>query len=140
MTRRTWLPAIILAVLSLAMVACGQGPGKTDLSAKNDDGYVDITAEQLAEMIENKDFTLINVHIPYDGDLPQTDLSIPFDEIEGNLDKLPDKNAPIVIYCRSGSMSTSAAGQLAALGYTDVMELDGGMRAWAAAGYELVRQ
>jgi rhodanese-related sulfurtransferase len=140
MRNRTWLPIVALAVLSLAAVACGQGAARTAPFAKNDDGYVDITVEQLAEMIENKDFTLVNVHIPYDGDLPQTDLSIPFNEIEGNLDALPDKDTSIVIYCRSGSMSTSAAGELAALGYTNVMELDGGMRAWAAAGLELIRQ
>jgi rhodanese-related sulfurtransferase len=140
MRKRTWLPIVTLAVLSLAAVACGQAAAKTASSAKNDDGYVDITVEQLAEMIEDKDFTLVNVHIPYDGDLPQTDLSIAYNEVEQNLDALPDKDAPIVIYCRSGSMSTSAAGKLAALGYTNVMELDGGMRAWAAAGLELVRQ
>jgi rhodanese-related sulfurtransferase len=140
MTKRTWLSAVVLAVLSLAVAACGRAPAKTGPLAKNEDGYVDITVEQLAEMMENKDFTLVNVHIPYEGDLPQTGLSIPFDEIEANLDRLPDRNAPIVLYCRSGSMSTSAAGRLAALGHTNVMELDGGMRAWAAAGYELVRQ
>ena len=140
MTKRTWLPVVVLAVLSLAVVACGRAPVKTDPLAKNEDGYIDITVEQLAEKMENKDFTLVNVHIPYEGDLPQTDLSIPFDEIEVNLDRLPDRNAPVVLYCRSGSMSTSAAGKLADLGYTNVMELDGGMRAWTAAGFELVRQ
>jgi rhodanese-related sulfurtransferase len=37
-------------------------------------------------------------------------------------------------------MSTVAAKELVRQGYTNVMELDGGMGAWAATGYELVRQ
>jgi rhodanese-related sulfurtransferase len=37
-------------------------------------------------------------------------------------------------------MSTTAAETLVALGYTNVYEVDGGMKAWKAAGYELVRE
>ncbi len=108
--------------------------------AANADGFTDITVNQLATALAEKDFTLVNVHIPYEGELPETDLFIPFNEITGNLDKLPAQDAPIVLYCRSGSMSTMAAKALAAAGYTNVYELDGGFNAWKAAGYELVTQ
>jgi hypothetical protein len=100
-----WLVGLV--ALALLVTACGktQAPAKApdgkDLT-KNKAGYTDITAEQLAAMMENKDLTLVNVHIPYAGDIPQTGLSIPFDQIEQNLDQLPDKEAEIVLYCRSG--------------------------------------
>jgi rhodanese-related sulfurtransferase len=87
-----------------------------------------------------KGFTLVNVHIPYEGEIPQTDLFIAFDEIADHLGELPHKDARIILYCRSGSMSTSAAQELAALGYTNVLEVDGGFNAWQAAGYEFLQR
>ena len=136
--------AFILLIAVLALVACngGDSPGATGDAAlaPNDDAYANITVSQLDSMLGSKDFTLINVHIPYEGEIPQTDLFIPFDEMGENLDLLPAKDAPIVLYCRSGNMSTTAAEELAALGYSNIMELDGGFNAWAAAGHELIHQ
>lgn len=133
----------MLVGLLVLLAACGSAGLENDTSAgeqdgKNADGYMDITAEQLAEMLPEKDFTLVNVHIPYGGEIEQTDLFIPFDQIADQLDKLPGKDEQIILYCRSGSMSTTAAKELAKLGYTNVMELDGGFNAWKAAGYELL--
>ena len=130
--RQIWVAATIVAVLALLVPACSQ-PATTD-------GYTNITVEQLAEMLADKDFALVNVHIPYEGEIPPTDTLIPFDEIANHLDELPDKNASIVLYCLGDSMSTVAAKTLVSQGYTNVMVVDGGMNAWTAAGYELLRQ
>ena len=101
--------------------------------------YTDLSVAELQTMRASKDFTQVNVHIPFEGDIAGTDLSIPYDQIAQNLDKLPDKNAKIVLYCRSGRMSAIAAETLVGLGYTNIWNLDGGMVAWEGAGNTIDR-
>jgi len=101
--------------------------------------YTDMSVTELQTMLGKKDFTFVNVHIPFEGDIAGTDLTIPYDQIAQNLDKLPDKNAKIVLYCRSGRMSAIAAETLVGLGYTNVWNLDGGMVDWEGAGLEIKR-
>lgn len=97
--------------------------------------YTNVSPLELDTMLTSKDFTLINVHTPFEGKIDQTDLSIPYDQIQQNLDQLPtDKNAKLVLYCRSGHMSGIAAKTLLAAGYTNIWNLDGGMVAWENAG------
>lgn len=107
---------------------------------KNAAGFADITVQQLSHLLTENSVTLVNVHVPYAGEIPQTDLFIPFDQIGENTDVPPAKEGPIVLYCRSGSMSTQAATALVSLGYTNVLEVDGGMNAWQAAGFDLLEK
>jgi rhodanese-related sulfurtransferase len=76
----------------------------------------------------------INVHVPDEGSIEGTDLWLPYDEVEALAAELPAAGTPIALYCRSGNMSTEAAPVLARLGYPDIVELEGGFRAWEASG------
>ncbi len=51
--------------------------------------------------------------------------------------RLPRKDVPIVVYDAGEGLVPLAADRLKALGYTDVRQLDGGLQAWQAAGFEL---
>ena len=46
----------------------------------------------------------------------------------------PDKTATLVLYCGGGFRSALAAEALGHMGYTAVVSLDGGWKAWQAAG------
>lgn len=131
---------ILLASL-LVLSACSSGASQpiTGKSVQVEGGsYFNVTPAELKTMLDKKDFVFINVHIPFAGNIAGTDLSIPYDQIEQNLSKLPaDKNAKIFLYCRSGHMSAIAAQTLIKLGYTNLWNLDGGMAAWEQAGFGL---
>src|SRR5439155_16428204 len=51
--------------------------------------------------------------------------------------RLPRKDAPIVLYDNGEGLVPAARENLAKLGYTNIRDLAGGLKAWAAAGYEL---
>jgi phage shock protein E len=52
-------------------------------------------------------------------------LNIPVDQIRQRLTEVGEKNAPIVVYCASGSRSAFAARLLKSAGYTDVINAGG---------------
>ncbi len=92
-----------------------------------------IEPEELKEDLKNKDFFLLDVHIPEQTHIAETDAVIDYRKIKENTDKLPtDKSTKIVVYCRSGNMSRSAAQDLIDMGYKNVYDLEGGIKAFNA--------
>lgn len=129
----------IIIVLAWLLAACtgaqitGEDIGQR--VAANGGTYTDVSPTELKDMLEAKDFVLVNVHVPYEGDIPSTDISIPFDKIKANLDQLPsNQDSKIVLYCRSDRMSRIAAETLVGLGYTNVWNLDDGFDDWRSLG------
>mgnify|MGYP005850208249 CR=1 FL=1 len=117
-----------------------ENPKKSDKnkSDKQTTGYQSFSIEELGALTDDPDVTLINVHIPYAGEIPGTDAFVPFNRIKENRDKLPgDKDAQVVLYCRSGHMSKMASKVLMEMEYTNVYDVPGGMNAWRGAGNEL---
>lgn len=140
--RRSWFVAPMLIAL---LAACGgQAAAPTAIptmvaKVEVEGGtYSNLTPTQLADMLKHKDFFFVNVHIPYEGEIDPTDAQLPYDQTAQLLSKYPaDKNAKIVLYCRSGRMSSIAAKELVKAGYTNVWNLDGGMSAWQVQGLPL---
>jgi rhodanese-related sulfurtransferase len=101
--------------------------------------YNNISVDQFIKMMNQKDFILINVHIPYQGEIDKTDLLIPFNALDQHKNKLPsDKDVKIVVYCMAGPMGFIAAERLVGMGYTQVKHFRGGMRDWTKNGKQLV--
>lgn len=102
------------------------------------DGLTSLPPEDFASALGDPDVFVVNVHVPYDGEVPGTDAFIPYDRIVGSAELPTDLNVRILLYCRSGSMSRVAGSDLVRTGHTNVAELAGGMDAWSAAGLEMV--
>ena len=143
--RRMALAVLFVAAL---MAGCSSAGEKTSTSEGKEAGaneaastkapFARLDPAAFAERMNDPKATLINVHIPYEGELERTDDFIPYNKISGD-SRLPmDKNAEILLYCRTGRMSEEAGAVLHEQGYTNVAHLEGGMNAWEHAGKQLI--
>ncbi len=91
-----------------------------------------LTSSGLEELVNNssEDYILIDVRTAEEyasGHIP-TAINIPYDVIADNL-PTENKDAKIIVYCRSGRRSGIADGTLESLGYTNVIDF-GGVSNW----------
>lgn len=138
--------ALISVLIGLMTMACTTQKGETDMiteaPGQSNSGIeatsapassVLITAEEAKKRLDSgESIVLLDVrteeeylekHIP-------GSLLIPLSELEKDIEsKLPDKNATLFVYCRSGNRSATASKILVELGYTNVYDL-GGIMDW----------
>jgi len=88
-------------------------------------------------LINQKDAIVIDVREP--GEFAQTHIlnsrNVPLGEIEARIKELERfKDKPVIVSCATGNRSGSAASVLRKHGFTNVVNLAGGVAAWQQAG------
>ena len=100
--------------------------------------YQTLSIGELVGWLAKKDFELINVHVPWGGQIPGTDKHISYTQI-GDIEAYlgHDKGAKAVLYCKTGPMSLSAVNKLVKLGYWNLWDFPSGMVGWQASGQQI---
>src|SRR5690606_3413992 len=107
------------------------------------EGFYAINAAKLSEELTGSDLPFI-VDVRSQGEWDKDgyiegSINLPFSDFFANVDQLPaDKDARIVILCASGHRGGMVMMALRLMGYTDVVNLGGGLNGWKAAGMPVV--
>jgi rhodanese-related sulfurtransferase len=97
----------------------------------------DVSAEDGHQMVEDGGFLLdVREADEWDAGHAPEAVWIPMGDLPARVGELPGDRR-IVVICRSGARSHAAAGALLGIGL-DAVNLDGGMRAWAAEDFDVV--
>lgn len=112
----------------LAVSACARAGKGTSAAAKESSAYHKITSEEAKEMMDEGDVMVVDVRRVDEyaqGHIPSA-LLIPNESIgEEQPEALPDKDAAILIHCRTGVRSKQAADKLVKMGYTNIYDFGG---------------
>lgn len=127
----------LIAVLIVAVIIFG---GCSNVPEKQDGEYKKITAEEAKNMMENNEEVIVvdvRTMEEYNEGHIANAILIPNETIMNTPpEQLTDKNAEILIYCRSGNRSKQAAEKLIDMGYTNIYDF-GGIIDWS---YEIVSE
>lgn len=131
------LISTVLVVMILSFAGCAQTSNLE--GGGNATEYKRISAEDAKKMLdENPDAVLLDVRTDseYKEQHIEGALLIPDYEIEDKAaEELPEKDALILVYCRSGNRSKTASKTLISMGYTNVYDF-GGINSWP---YDVVK-
>ena len=131
--RQILLFAALAASLTL-LSGCAPSKTKEDTAKESSSkaAYHKISAEEAYEMMASQEVVVVDVRTreEYDGGHIENAVLVPNESIGSEMpEALPDKEATLLVYCRSGNRSKTASSTLADLGYTNIYEF-GGINTW----------
>jgi rhodanese-related sulfurtransferase len=105
----------------------------------SDAGYYSVKSDKLNEMLaETTPPLIVDVREPAEIESAgyiAGSINIPIRDLLKNLDKLPAKDQKIVVTCAGGHRGSLGMMALRLLGYTDVVNLNGGVNGWIKAEF-----
>jgi rhodanese-related sulfurtransferase len=113
-------------------IACGGCQTNAKTGEETMAEYRTVSGKQARELFKNGAAVIVDVRskAEYDERHIKGAILLPLGEIETKVQSvLPDKNSAIILYCRSGRRSKSAANMLLTLGYKNVYDM-GGIGNW----------
>ncbi len=124
--------AVALA-LALSCILCGcTSLGALFGAGQSGAGFETISQDEAKSMMADDEVVIVDVRTLQEyntGHIPGA-ICIPNEEIDASVvEKLPDPDQKILVYCRTGRRSKEAALKLADLGYTHVYDF-GGITSW----------
>lgn len=101
-------------------------------------GTVTMNPQQAQTLLSDPDLLILDVRTPQEfseGHIKKARL-IPVAELGGRISEITAwKEKTVLVYCRSGGRSASAAQMLVGAGFTKIHNLAGGIGAWSSAGF-----
>lgn len=129
---------ILVILVVIAIIIAGRGIMENKEPNTNDTTYKKISAEDAKIIMDSEDVIILDVRTQeeYNGGHIENALLLPVTDIKDKADGiLTDKDAKILVYCRSGNRSAAASKELISMGYTNVYDF-GGISSWP---YDLVK-
>ena len=141
---RALVSLIAIAVCGTALAACGgterseTSPGESRSAAP---AFKTTTPEAIGDRVAAREVLLVDVREDEEwqaGRAPDA-VHVPLAGVEGRLDEIGERAAgrPVAFICRTGRRSAEAAQTAVDGGLDGVINVDGGMEAWAQAGLPL---
>lgn len=139
---RKFIIVLVAAALAVTFAGCSNEPSTTVPGQIVKEISVAEAYAMIQENIGKVDFVILDVRTPSEFAAGHLAGAVLIDFNAGSfrteVDKL-DKNKRYLVYCRTSNRSGQAVAVMKELGFKEVYDMDGGVVAWEAAGYPVVK-
>lgn len=135
-----WVLAVALTLMLSAPLAVAKDMTAQDIVSEAKKEICEVSVSEAKALFDKGGYIFLDCREDKEfkmGHVPGA-MNIPRGLLEFKVDKqIPDKNANIIMYCKTGGRGCLSTCTLCRMGYKNVKNMDGGWQAWEKAGYPI---